>query len=367
MRPGPLPAHRARMSHEIVTSALSLAQRLAVEYRGPGMATTRTCRIIALWGVATVTLIIASAYAVLRIDHLHDTWTEAARASAYLSTSAFAEAAELWLQRRQSETIQRVAEVMISGHYRYVQVVTGGTPVVEAGDPVGPTPEAQAFDPSGSHLSIASVERRGSHWILDVRIPLQSLDGFVRTGEDVTATRATIAGASFRVVFACLGAWAAFSGSVWAAVSWVCRRKHRAEANRGSGAAVAARKDSPGSHLKVDPRTKSAYLDGKPLKLSPKQYALLALLASDEGRVFSDRDILSALWPESQYADSNDVRQCVYRLRRRMEATRPGGSRHISNEKGFGYCLAPRLPIPRARRTMLHERKGENHGTSAEG
>ena len=188
-----------------------------------------------------------------------------------------------------------------------------------------------------------SFERSGPQWTLDVSIPLASNHGFVRTREDVTTSRAAMINAAFRVGALGIGCWAAFCGLAWGAAAW--RRARGGLRGRDGAAADVSFGSDRISVLQVDRRAKSARLNGTPVRLSPKQFALLSLLASDEGRVFSDDAILHVVWPGSRYADSNDLRQCVYQLRRRLDAVVPGGARHVCNAKGFGYRLAAQLPI----------------------
>ena len=92
--------------------------------------------------------------------------------------------------------------------------------------------------------------------------------------------------------------------------------------------------------LRVEEATKRVSLFGQEVSLTPKQYALLSLLASEPGRVFSDREIIAAIWSESAYADSKDVKQQVYLLRRRLATVHPDGARLVANAPGFGYRLA---------------------------
>ena len=92
--------------------------------------------------------------------------------------------------------------------------------------------------------------------------------------------------------------------------------------------------------LRVEEATKKVRLFGEEVSVTPKQYSLLHLLASEPGRVFSDREIVAAIWPESPYADSKDVKQQIYLLRRRLASVHPDGARLIANAQGFGYHLA---------------------------
>jgi len=58
--------------------------------------------------------------------------------------------------------------------------------------------------------------------------------------------------------------------------------------------------------------------------------------------VFSDREILAAVWPDSRYANAKDVKQHVYLLRKRLRDAKSGGEEMIVNVPGFGYRLEPR-------------------------
>ena len=93
--------------------------------------------------------------------------------------------------------------------------------------------------------------------------------------------------------------------------------------------------------LEIFEDQKHVRLFGEPVRLSPKQFAFLRLLASAPGRVFSDREILREVWPDSQYANSKDVKQYVYLVRQRLGKVRPGAEGMIVTVPGFGYKLVP--------------------------
>ncbi len=88
----------------------------------------------------------------------------------------------------------------------------------------------------------------------------------------------------------------------------------------------------------LDDRTKQVTVAGEAVALSPKEYELLKLLASDPGRVFSNEEIIVRLWPGSTRADASDVKQYVHLLRGKLE--KPGAATCIETIKGFGYKLA---------------------------
>lgn len=93
--------------------------------------------------------------------------------------------------------------------------------------------------------------------------------------------------------------------------------------------------------LEIDQAAKQVYLAGKRVPLTPKEFALLSLLSSSPGRVFSSQEILEVVWPESRYADDKNVKQCVYSLRKKLGEAAPGGEELIATQPGFGYFLRP--------------------------
>lgn len=98
--------------------------------------------------------------------------------------------------------------------------------------------------------------------------------------------------------------------------------------------------------LVIDDERKEVWIAERRVTLSPKEYALLSLLASAPGRVFSSQEIVDALWTEpllaaghTSYATGQDAQKYVYLLRKKIEAdvTNP---EIILTVRGFGYRLA---------------------------
>jgi pSer/pThr/pTyr-binding forkhead associated (FHA) protein len=100
--------------------------------------------------------------------------------------------------------------------------------------------------------------------------------------------------------------------------------------------------DYPGSQLILEPERREVTLDGQPLPLTGKLYALLALLYENQGRAVSARDIKKAVWKERvtgadgmPLVTDDELRTLVYRLRKRLG---PYGSL-ICTIEGYGYML----------------------------
>ena len=75
---------------------------------------------------------------------------------------------------------------------------------------------------------------------------------------------------------------------------------------------------------------------GEPVKLSPKEYDLLACLAQGMGRVMTHRQVLTAVWGPAHEHDVQYLRVFVGQLRQKLEAD-PAAPTVILTEPGVGY------------------------------
>jgi DNA-binding response OmpR family regulator len=93
--------------------------------------------------------------------------------------------------------------------------------------------------------------------------------------------------------------------------------------------------------LEVDPAARTAHLRGTPLDLSQKEYALLRLLATEPGRVFTKDELLRELWGFRHIGTTRTLDSHACRLRRKLGVH---GDRYVLNVWGVGYRLvdAPR-------------------------
>ena len=78
--------------------------------------------------------------------------------------------------------------------------------------------------------------------------------------------------------------------------------------------------------------------DGQPIRLTPKEYALLAELAKHRGRVLSHPHLLRTVWGPAQENQTDYLRVAIRSLRQKLEAE-PSRPRLIINEPGVGYRL----------------------------
>lgn len=86
--------------------------------------------------------------------------------------------------------------------------------------------------------------------------------------------------------------------------------------------------------LSIDHRTRAVTFDGRDITLTPKEYDLLAFLASDSGAVLSRDEILRSVWDEHWWGSSKTLDVHIASLRRKL-----GDPDLILTVRGVGYQL----------------------------
>lgn len=96
---------------------------------------------------------------------------------------------------------------------------------------------------------------------------------------------------------------------------------------------------TPSLGLRVDEARGEVWLQGQPLTLTAKEYALLAFLWRADEALCSRQEIAEAVWPEYQgaVADTN-IENLIGRLRHKIEPD-PAQPRCLLTVKGRGYRL----------------------------
>lgn len=92
--------------------------------------------------------------------------------------------------------------------------------------------------------------------------------------------------------------------------------------------------------LVVDFAARSVCIDGRPVPLTPKEFAVLAYLARNAGRALTHRQILQAVWGGEYLSESDYVWTYVRRIRRKIEPDQ-GQPRYLLTQPGFGYWMLP--------------------------
>ncbi|WGS50596.1 response regulator transcription factor [Paraburkholderia sp. D15] len=91
--------------------------------------------------------------------------------------------------------------------------------------------------------------------------------------------------------------------------------------------------------LTIDPLTREARADGKPIELTPREFDLLYFFAQHPGKVFSRMDLLNAVWGYQHEGYEHTVNTHINRLRAKIEAD-PAQPERIVTVWGRGYKLA---------------------------
>ena len=91
--------------------------------------------------------------------------------------------------------------------------------------------------------------------------------------------------------------------------------------------------------LEIDPATRRVSRGQHDIRLTPKEFALLELLARRPGEVVARSSIVDALYDFAFDARSNVVEALVRRLRDKID--RPFGRESVETVRGSGYRLSP--------------------------
>lgn len=89
-------------------------------------------------------------------------------------------------------------------------------------------------------------------------------------------------------------------------------------------------------NLRIDPTTHEAFLDGKQLTLSPREFALLYFLARHPGQVFSRDVLLDRVWGKDVYVTGRTVDVHIRWLRLHIEPS-PQTPERLLTVRGVGY------------------------------
>jgi DNA-binding response OmpR family regulator len=88
--------------------------------------------------------------------------------------------------------------------------------------------------------------------------------------------------------------------------------------------------------LRIDPISHEAKLDGAPLELAPKEFALLYFLARNPGQVFSREALLDRVWGKEAFVNPRTVDVHIRWLRTKIERDADNPQRLITL-RGVGY------------------------------
>ena len=90
--------------------------------------------------------------------------------------------------------------------------------------------------------------------------------------------------------------------------------------------------------IKLDLKARLVTRDGQPVRLTPTEYRLLAVLATNAGRVVTSPQLLREVWGPSHAEDGHYVRVYMGHLRQKLEED-PAQPRYLLTETAVGYRL----------------------------
>ena len=92
--------------------------------------------------------------------------------------------------------------------------------------------------------------------------------------------------------------------------------------------------------LVIDAGTREVHANGRPLRLTAKEFDLLFFLASNPRHVFSRDQLMARVWGYEAALDTGTVTVHVRRLRAKIELD-PAKPRHLETVWGVGYRFVP--------------------------
>jgi DNA-binding response OmpR family regulator len=91
----------------------------------------------------------------------------------------------------------------------------------------------------------------------------------------------------------------------------------------------------------VDPSSREVFVRGEQVELTPREFDVLAFLATSPHTVFSREDLLASVWDSSsEWQDPDTVTEHVRRLRHKVEDD-PAQPKRLVTVRGAGYRLDP--------------------------
>ncbi|MDD3368247.1 MAG: response regulator transcription factor [Lachnospiraceae bacterium] len=91
--------------------------------------------------------------------------------------------------------------------------------------------------------------------------------------------------------------------------------------------------------LTIDTERRRIFLGEQEIHLTPLEYRLLVLLASNPGKVVTHTQIMKEVWGYNEAKDSKSIRVCMSSLRRKIEVD-TSHPQFILTEIGIGYRFA---------------------------
>ncbi len=93
-------------------------------------------------------------------------------------------------------------------------------------------------------------------------------------------------------------------------------------------------------YITIDLEAHKVLIQGEPVKLTPTEYKLLAVVVKNRGRVLEFRQLLEQVWGFEYIDDIDYLRVYIWHLRRKVEPD-PKNPIYLHNELSIGYRFDP--------------------------
>ena len=114
--------------------------------------------------------------------------------------------------------------------------------------------------------------------------------------------------------------------------------------SRDFSAATAGEKKLTLGKLVLDPESREAEVDGKPLTLTAREFDILALLLRHPNKVFTRQNLFEIVWGEDYLGDDNTMNVHVSNLRSKLQKLDPEGE-YIATVWGVGFKAAKQRQV----------------------
>lgn len=255
------------------------------------------------------------------------------------AATSFAETAREWILADSTEHLKRGVEIMLLGSAKYVQVEYQDHLLID--DRAEDWRETSLPPPTVLPAqAVAGTFMRQDQRIVETTIPLRDRAftvGFVRIGTHAQLLESSLRRSNWTIGVIGVALWLLSAGATCLASVRQARRAALISDREGVGSLIPIRELFAQRPIVIDLQSRTISSKGVTRLLTPKPFGLLSLLLSDSSRVFSDCEIMEAIWPDCRYTSANDVHQCVYRLRKLLNEVEPDLGQCIANVKGYGY------------------------------
>ena len=86
----------------------------------------------------------------------------------------------------------------------------------------------------------------------------------------------------------------------------------------------------------MDPDRHEAFVHGRPVQFTPKEFELLEIFVTKKGRLLTRQFLIDEIWGPDYFGDTKTLDVHVKRLRQKVEQD-PHDPRHILTVRGLGY------------------------------